>query len=675
MNSFLRFVFTLAFALTAAATVSAATFNVNTTADTQDAAPGNGACADSNGNCSLRAAITESNVLSGTDIINVPAGSYTQSNQATSNEDNNVNGDWDILDSVVIHGQPILDPQNPSLVVLQAANTPTGGVERVLHIVNTTALVTINSVLVRFGRMTGPTDNGSVGGGIRNQGRLTLNDSGVYANTALRGGGIYNEGSIALTNVPVQDNVCESISGSCSGGGMYSSLSSPGTIEIYNSYFINNRANGGGSSFGSGGGMYVTGTVAYQLTIGDSMFSGNQANGGTGGSSAGGLFINSGLSATANITNTTFQSNSVSSGGTVIAAGIFMRTDLAGTLTANLDRVRVINNSAPSSTGTGMYVFSHGDKITLGVSNSTFSGNSGATGGGIYMTNSAASNISGVFANFTNTTFSGNTATANGGALYITRVASSSPMMVDFNYCTIANNTGTTNGGGIFSSTGTEIDLLSSVIAGNSSSGAPDISGPVFSKDYNHIGNTTGAVISGLTTNNSTGDPQLGPLAVNGEATQTHRPNTGSPVINVIPNGVNGCGTTYTTDQRGLPRPNDGTSCDKGSVEVNSGPFTISGTVRTDSGLPICNAVVVLSGGNLPTPLYYPTNNFGLYQFPGVAPGQYSVSISSKRYTFADHQINLQQDEMVIDFSGTPQNRAAMNFQFLPNGSLLIKGQ
>src|SRR5262245_38921098 len=36
-----------------------AIFVVNTTADTQDVAAGNGVCADSNGNCSLRAAITE----------------------------------------------------------------------------------------------------------------------------------------------------------------------------------------------------------------------------------------------------------------------------------------------------------------------------------------------------------------------------------------------------------------------------------------------------------------------------------------------------------------------------------------------------------------------------------------------------------------------------------------
>ena len=62
---------------TAQPDVIAATFVVNTTTDTADAAPGDGACLDGGGACSLRAAISEANALAGTDTITLPAGTYT----------------------------------------------------------------------------------------------------------------------------------------------------------------------------------------------------------------------------------------------------------------------------------------------------------------------------------------------------------------------------------------------------------------------------------------------------------------------------------------------------------------------------------------------------------------------------------------------------------------------
>src|SRR2546421_5909985 len=53
---------------------AAKTFTVNVTGDGADANPGDGACATASGNCSLRAAIQESNAIAGTDNIyfNIP---------------------------------------------------------------------------------------------------------------------------------------------------------------------------------------------------------------------------------------------------------------------------------------------------------------------------------------------------------------------------------------------------------------------------------------------------------------------------------------------------------------------------------------------------------------------------------------------------------------------------
>ncbi len=56
---------------------ASANFIVDTTSDTHDAAPGDGNCADGNGECSLRAAIEETNALVGGDTIYLPAGMYS----------------------------------------------------------------------------------------------------------------------------------------------------------------------------------------------------------------------------------------------------------------------------------------------------------------------------------------------------------------------------------------------------------------------------------------------------------------------------------------------------------------------------------------------------------------------------------------------------------------------
>jgi hypothetical protein len=72
----------------------------------------------------------------------------------------------------------------------------------------------------------------------------------------------------------------------------------------------------------------------------------------------------------------------------------------------------------------------------------------------------------------------------------------------------------------------------------------------------------------------------LGTLADNGGPTQTIAPNVDSPLIDKIPPGVNGCGTSVTTDQRGVPRP-QGAGCDIGAVEVtgNAVPSPCGGIV------------------------------------------------------------------------------------------------
>jgi|GEM_PF-3876178 len=59
-----------------AAPAAAETFTVGETADSVDAAPGDGTCADAGGKCTPRAAIMEANALAGADTVTVPVGTF-----------------------------------------------------------------------------------------------------------------------------------------------------------------------------------------------------------------------------------------------------------------------------------------------------------------------------------------------------------------------------------------------------------------------------------------------------------------------------------------------------------------------------------------------------------------------------------------------------------------------
>src|SRR2546428_469029 len=96
-----RFLFTLASLLLAAAPAVAATFTVNDTTDTVDAALGDGMCATAGGTCTLRAAIQEANALPGPDTIMVPAGTCLLTIEGRD-DDLAATGDLDIPDDVTI---------------------------------------------------------------------------------------------------------------------------------------------------------------------------------------------------------------------------------------------------------------------------------------------------------------------------------------------------------------------------------------------------------------------------------------------------------------------------------------------------------------------------------------------------------------------------------------------
>ncbi len=106
MNNIPRFLKNLcATLLLACTTAQAASFTVNTTTDLTDAVPGDGVCeaTPAGGDCTVRAAIMETNELAGADTITIPAGTYTLTIDGTDGAA--ALGDLNIVSSeVVING-------------------------------------------------------------------------------------------------------------------------------------------------------------------------------------------------------------------------------------------------------------------------------------------------------------------------------------------------------------------------------------------------------------------------------------------------------------------------------------------------------------------------------------------------------------------------------------------
>ncbi|MDZ7734369.1 MAG: S-layer homology domain-containing protein [Acidimicrobiia bacterium] len=184
---------------------------VDTAADSPDADPGDGTCADvDTGSCSLRAAIDETNAAPGHDTIRIADGVDPTLTIAGTGEDANATGDLDVTGDLTLWGN--------------GATVDADGLDRVLDVradvTAVTGLTVTGGSTVEFGgglrhtdgdldlveiRATG--NEAHHGGGIaaRSAGRLTLERATVDHNTATPdpesctlvdglGGGIYQDG-------------------------------------------------------------------------------------------------------------------------------------------------------------------------------------------------------------------------------------------------------------------------------------------------------------------------------------------------------------------------------------------------------------------------------------------------------------------------------------------------
>jgi hypothetical protein len=289
-----------------------------------------------------------------------------------------------------------------------------------------------------------------------------------------------------------------------------------------------------------GGGLYNAGT----LTLTNSAIRSNAAI-------QGGGLENSG---TLTLLNSTVSGNVAQSGG---GGGIVNFS------TMTLINSTVSGNKAPSDGG-GLV-----NAGTLTLANSTVSGNkTSGSGGGLVNAGTLT---------LTNSTVSGNSATSDGGGIENYPGTTGATNLTN---STISGNSATRGGG--LASSGT-LTLANSIVANNPNGGncfnyAFLGSAPITSHGYNL--DSDGSCQLTAPTDQPSTDPLLGPLQNNGGPTLTRALLPGSPAIDAIPWGTNGCGTTLIGDQRWQARPPAlGGHCDLGAYEVAVAGQALSGWV------------------------------------------------------------------------------------------------
>jgi hypothetical protein len=335
---------------------------------------------------------------------------------------------------------------------------------------------------------------------------VAIDDLTITGGNGSSAGGILNTGTIALTDSTVSGNTATpGSSPNFGGGGIFNQ---GGTVTLTTSTVSGNSASVGSVRNGVGGILSFGGSV----TLTDSTVSGNQARSGVSFSTAVGGISIGGFTGPASLTLT--------------------RSTVSGN-----------SGSAPSDAFGGVILSAPGARMT--ATNSTVSANSASATGGPAAFSMAVGGISN-----------------SGGSLSLTSV-------------TVAGNSvSEPNGGflppvaGVGNFFGGSVTAQNSLVA--AATGGPNCYGFAATSDGGY--NLDAGTSCGFSTANnslSNTDPLLEPAGLqnNGGPTQTIALQPGSSAIDAIPSAVNGCGTTVTTDQRGVSRP-QGPGCDIGAFEL-----------------------------------------------------------------------------------------------------------
>ncbi|MGH3090322.1 MAG: choice-of-anchor Q domain-containing protein [Rubrobacteraceae bacterium] len=481
------------------------------TVDREDdrAVPATATCTAAANDCTLREAVVNANAVETGDVVIDFADSVTEVELSVPGADENESrtGDLDITRSMTIDGG--------DGVVVGAAGTFG---DRIFQI------------------FTAPGTNPDAEGTTATIESLTIQD-GVTTGTLVGGGSIFGGGifvdewaALELNNSTVQNNTA-----TIAGGGIYVSnpesdgknIPNPGGVAtITNSVITENTA--AQTGFGAGGG--IAALDGSTLTLTDSVVSDNNSNNLSGG--------------IANTGDTTIRRSTIS-GNTATAE--------AGGIGSGL-------TDGPPPAG-----------IDLEIFDSTISGNSARSAGGLGIINSPAL--------VANSTISGNSTTgAAAGLTDLTGVGGGagvqgSAASLFLESVTIAENRAPASGGGALASdTPNAISAVNTIVADNTQAAGGQCAGaPVESIGFNLEFPTDSCGFE-----NTGEDPLLGEFMDNGGPTFTHALPEDSPALDQG-------NTELATDQRGEPRPVDFAATDNatGGSGADIGAFEL----QDDSGL------------------------------------------------------------------------------------------
>jgi hypothetical protein len=274
--------------------------------------------------CTLRAAVMQTNVTPGTFMIRLQAQRYPLTIPGAG-ENQSATGDLDIRGEVEVIGATAGSAR--TIIDASAIN------DRVLDIASQSAV--LRNLVITGGNLPSTTELGSDfnGGGIRAGGTLLISDSVVRNNTAARGGGIASGARLTVERTTIRNNSATALdTGSVVDGG--GGIVTNGRTIVRDSVIQNNT-----SAFQGGGISSVPGSFGLSTQIERSLIVGNSAQG-----RGGGILIEGINDGDFVLNNSTVSANRSASAGGGIAA---QNQTVPAVLTAST----IAGNSAPFAGG------------------------------------------------------------------------------------------------------------------------------------------------------------------------------------------------------------------------------------------------------------------------------------------------------------------------------------
>jgi hypothetical protein len=431
---------------------------------------------------------------------------------------------------------------------------------------------------------------GGLGGGIVNDGFLTLVNSSVTRNAAaFSAGALLNDGTAMLEGDFISRNAQTFATPHVSVDDSVGGIASFGRLNIHDSVISKNTGGAGGlflfafgvdilisqcvidantalpGGFGSGG---IDCTAEFgHIRIENSLIKDNHSASGAGG--MGGF----GVRGSVDVIASTITGNigatggiSTSAGGQIVDSTISHNTgDFAGGINCAFAPLQVVRSTISGNVADAHHAYAAGGISTEGpltIDNSTISGN-----------RVLAHNMK------------GNSGGAGGGMLVLNSPLIGGPTSIDhstiaFNSVLDAPQSNLTFAGGINGFTYTyngyqypaDVQVRNTIIAKNVFNlSDPDVTGTFLSAGHNLIG-VLGSTATGFVASDLSGtatfplDPRLLPLANNGGPTKTHALRPNSPAVNAGDNA-----NAPPTDQRGFARIDGDGIIDIGAYELQHG--------------------------------------------------------------------------------------------------------